>query len=259
MPATLPSSRRLVDCEPVAPTGAAWPGRLPSAAVLLAAVLICAGGGGCTALGAMAYKFSPPPTVPAQYAPAPEPMVVFVQRSRNPSDVQLDAERIARYVTDDLRSHGVGRPMIDSSLLVAARPQRSGTSVWAAAQRSTTGPAAAPGSVTVADLGREVGAAQVLYVDLTDFNVERAMASEMIKGQVDASVRVIDAHTGEVRWPTDTTQGFTISVPTPYLQPGDKLDETALREQMDQALAGQVARLFYTWNSEQVDSGSPIK
>ena len=147
--------------------------------------------------------------------------------------------------------------MLDSSLLIAALPRRAGTSVWAAAQRPATAPTTAP--VTVADLGRSVGAAQVIYVDLTDFNVERTMASEMIKGEVDASVWVIDAHTGQVRWPTDTTQGFTISVPTPYLQPGEKLDENALRGQMDEAIAGQIARLFYSWNSEQVDSGSPIK
>jgi hypothetical protein len=81
----------------------------------------------------------------------------------------------------------------------------------------------------------------------------------MIKGQVDASVWVIDAHTGEVRWPTDTSQGFMVSVPTPYLQPGEKLDEHALRDQMDQAVAAQIARLFYSWNSEQVDAGSPMK
>ena len=148
--------------------------------------------------------------------------------------------------------------MMDSSLVIAALPHRTGTSVWAAAQRPANAPTTAP-VVTVADLGRSVGAAQVIYVDLTDFNVERTLASEMIKGEVDASVWVIDAHSGHVRWPTDTTQGFTISVPTPYLQPGEKLDENALREQMAQAIAGQIARLFYSWNSEQVDTGSPIK
>jgi hypothetical protein len=230
-----------------------------SAAAVLGSLFLLAGSGGCTAVGAMAYKFSPPPTVPAHYTPAREPTVVFVQRSRNPSDAQLDAERIARYVTDDLRAHGVGGPMLDSSLLIAALPRRAGTSVWAAAQRPATATAPTTAPVTVADLGRTVGAAQVIYVDLTDFNVERTMASEMIKGEVDASVWVIDAHTGRVRWPTDTTQGFTISVPTPYLQPGEKLDENALRGQMDEAIAGQIARLFYSWNSEQVDSGSPIK
>lgn len=231
-----------------------------SATAVLGSLFLLAGAGGCTAVGAMAYKFSPPPTVPAHYTPAREPTVVFVQRSRNPSDAQLDAERIARYVTDDLRAHGVGGPMMDSSLLIAAVPRRTGTSVWAAAQRPATAPTpTTTAPVTVADLGRSVGAAQVIYVDLTDFNVERTMASEMIKGEVDASVWVIDAHTGHVRWPTDTTQGFTISVPTPYLQPGEKLDENALREQMAQAIAGQIARLFYSWNSEQVDTGSPIK
>ena len=265
MPALPAFLQRLARDEPVEPPRTVRPGRWPAAAVVLVGsllVLACGGAGGCTAVGAMAYKFSPPPTIPAQYTPAREPMVVFVQRSRNPSDVQLDADRIARFVTDDLRSHGVGGPMIDSNLLVAARPQRTGTSVWAAAQRTTTTGPAGPGNggpVTVADLGRAVGAAQVLYVDLTDFNVERAMASEMIKGEVDASVWVIDAHTGQVRWPTDTSQGFAISVPTPYMHPGEKLDETVLREQMAQAIAGRIARLFYSWNSEQMDSGSPMK
>ena len=72
-------------------------------------------------------------------------------------------------------------------------------------------------------------------------------------------VRVVDAQTGQTRWPTDTTQGHMVTVGTPYAKPGMKADEATVREQLCQDLATHVARLFYDWQSEGADTGTPVK
>ena len=72
-------------------------------------------------------------------------------------------------------------------------------------------------------------------------------------------MRVVDAATGQTRWPTDTTQGYPVSVTMSFAQSGVKTDEPTLREHLARDLADRVARLFHPWQSEQVDSGSPLQ
>ena len=223
--------------------------RLPAAALLGALALMpCLSG--CAMIGAMAYKMSPDVTVPARYVPKKEPMVVIARTSQNAGGAALEAERLGRYVTEDLKDHKIG-PMLDPSALTQFQSRRAGGSVWAAAV--TTAPAARP--MTLAELGRAVGAKQILYVDLTAFSVESALGTDMVKGQAEARVRVIDADTGQTRWPTDTTQGYVIPLSTPFAATG----EAAVRERMTKDLATRIARLFYSWQSDQVDKGSPIE
>ena len=226
-------------------------GRTGVLALLLALV---PGVAGCSLFAAMAYKMSPEVTVPARYAPKKEPMVVIVQRSRNQGDAVHEAERIGRYVTEDLKAHKIG-PMLDPAELTDLQPRRTGGSVWAAARPAA--PAARP--MTLTEMGRAVGARQILYVDLTTFAIEPALGSEMVNGQAEARVRVIDAETGKTRWPTDTTQGHLISLSTPFAATAGGGGETAVREHMTQALAARIARLFYSWDSDQVDKGSPVE
>jgi len=149
--------------------------RLPAAALLGALALMpCLSG--CAMIGAMAYKMSPDVTVPARYVPKKEPMVVIARTSQNAGGAALEAERLGRYVTEDLKDHKIG-PMLDPSALTQFQSRRAGGSVWAAAV--TTAPAARP--MTLAELGRAVGAKQILYVDLTAFSVESALGTDMVK------------------------------------------------------------------------------
>lgn len=238
------------------------PPRRPRFARLALAVLLPAlagTAGGCAILGAIAYKTSGAPTIKAQYAPPKEPMVVFVQREQNPADASRASDRIARLVTDDLKAHNVG-PMTDPGAVTDLQGRRTGSSVWASRlDAAATRPTTQPQPRTVAEVGRAVGASQVLYVDLVTFSVEPAMATEMVNGRIEARVRVVDAETGQTRWPTDTTQGYTVTAGTPYAKPGMPVDDATIREQMCLDLAAKVGRLFYDWKSEGADTGTPTE
>lgn len=195
---------------------------------------------GCSLIGAVAYKMSGPTDIPAAYVPAKRPTLVLVEKSDNPGEVPLESEQIAQHISAALRDHDVA-PLVDGSPLASLRsrdPQRY--------RRLST-----------AEAGRLTGAAQVLYVDLTEFTINDAMATELVGGRVSARVRVIDAATGKTLWPLDTTQGVPISVDAPYGQSGANQTASPLREKMCQALADKIARLFYKYRSDQVDAGSP--
>jgi hypothetical protein len=204
-----------------------------------AAALLCAGlMVGCGALGALAYKFTPAPTIQAQYIPQPRPMLVLVEKSDNPTEARLDSERIGRYIGTQLTQHKVA-PIVDAGALPDLRsrnPKRYA-------------------SLSPADAGRAVDAAQVLFVNLVEFTIEPALASDMAKGRVEARVKVIDVASGQTLWPMDNTQGYALWVENPYVQ---GVNEVTLRAQLCHTISDRIAKLFYKWQSDQTDEGTPL-
>src|SRR5439155_24630450 len=124
--------------------------------------------------------------------------------------------------------------------------RRTGGSVWASATPvpgtgGVSSPAVgAPIATTVAELGRSVGAKQVIYIDLASFQVEPAMASELTSGSAQAHVFVIDAVTGHPLWPGDFEQGHSVMVKSPYARAGQKATESTVRDHMCHDMAIQI-------------------
>ena len=246
-----------------------------------ACLLLClAASGGCSVIGAAAYKLSPPVMVPAQYTPAKEPMLVVVERAANPGDPGTDAARIVQYVQERLDEKKVA-PLVDArsvDFTDSPKPLRQvGDPPASERAAQSASPAAKAGGVASASAGapfdpfksgtprypgpaaqgRAAGAKQVLYVELTEFNIDPATGSDRVKGAAEARVRIVDAVTGEVRWPTDTSQGHTVAVTTSWVGLDSRSGDFPIRDQMSKDMAGRVARLFFKWRSEQVDEGSP--
>jgi hypothetical protein len=202
----------------------------------LVALLACAAGG-CNVVGALAYKVSGPPAIPAKYVPAKnEPMLVLVENSRNPSSQRIDADRLAGAIKEELEKHKVA-PVIDPDKLTEFRRAQGATYATQA----------------ITAVGRQVGAAQVLYIDLIDLSVEPAMGSELLQGRAEARVRVVDVQTGQTKWPQDASQGQPVGAATSYISGTAGGGEPAVRDQLIQALADKIAKLFYTWKSDTAD------
>ncbi|CAN5567906.1 hypothetical protein BH10PLA1_BH10PLA1_09770 [soil metagenome] len=197
--------------------------------LLIAALLLA----GCNVIGAIAYKVTPLPKTPAKYKPDQDLAVVVVENSRNPGASEIDAQQIAMLVADELRKNKVV-PLVDDSAVENLRDQDP------KAFKKMSLPA----------IGRGVGAKQVIYVDLSRVQIEAAVADQMIKGSVDATVRVIDVHSGNLRFPVEAAQGWPVSMETPFLTVDEKTDETSLRRRLHDGLAISIGRLFYDWTNE---------
>jgi hypothetical protein len=205
--------------------------------VLHSAFCICFTG--CNVIGAIAAKVGPPPTIPAQYALAKKPTVVIVENFRNPASLRLEADAVALHVYEELKAHDVV-PLVGDDAIDDLR-QRKG---------------AAYRTMPLDAIAREVGAAQVIYVDLERFELVQDVGSEAPGGTAEAHVRVVDAETGDALWPLDSAAGqpLTVSIDPRRITP--EAPDAAVRRLLHQALADRVAKLFYNWQGDSLDEAS---
>jgi hypothetical protein len=202
---------------------------------LMAAAFACLDG--CVVAGVIADKLSPEPAAPAAYVPPKDNMLVIVENFQNPASVALVSERLDRQVTDELVRHRVA-PIVNPDRLVELRLEKS--KIYDKMQ--------------IADIGRAVGARQILYADLVDFAVEPALNAPMARGHAEARVRVIDAATGQTLWPPDSSAGFPVKAQTPFVTLKEGVTEQTLQQQVALQLSDGIARLFYKSSSGYSDS-----
>jgi hypothetical protein len=199
--------------------------------ILYSAFCICCSG--CNAVGAVLAKTTPPPMVKAQYAPPKEPLLVLVENPHNRAALQLEADAVTRQLVDQMRVHQVA-PVIDPS--------------DAEALRNAKGPAYR--RMPIDQIGREVGATQVIYVNLERFEIERAVGSELPSGEAQARVRVVSTDNGDVVWPLDSAGGHPLTVKVQPQHTATQVPEQAVRQQLYAAIAERVAKLFYDWSDD---------
>jgi hypothetical protein len=182
---------------------------------------------GCNLMGFAADKAGEYATQDAQYVPKDEPTVVIAENWKNPSGTELDSEEMARDVYDELRSNDF-KSLIDPVSVIDLRSQRPDFH-----------------SLSVSQIGKLVGAKQVIYINVTSVQLMSAEGSDSVHGQVTGRVKVIDVETAEARWPTDSMEGYPISISSPMATAHNDRDETTLRADLIQAAAIRVSKLFY--------------
>jgi hypothetical protein len=177
-----------------------------------------------------------PDTVPAQYVPPKEPMLVLAESYGQANDLQPYADQLAVMVRNDLKAHGVA-PLVDDTKLLALRSDR----------------AREFDKMKIPDVGRAVGAKQVVYIDLRECTFESNPGSDMFQGSIEAKVRVVDVSTGQTRWP-DVGGGHPFHAKTDYVRRDARDTPVAVRNLMLEDLAGAIARAFY---DTKPDSSKP--
>jgi hypothetical protein len=203
--------------------------------ILHSAFCICLAG--CNVIGAVAAKVGPEPTVAAQFVPAQEPVVVLVENYHNPASLRLESDAVARLLSEELELNKVA-PVVDPAKAVTLR-QAKGSSYR---------------QMPIDAIGKAVGATQIVYVDLERFDVDHALASELLTGEAEARVRVVD-DTGELLWPLDSAGGYPVAVKIePQRASSGGAGHQQVRQQLHAALADRVAKLFYKWKTEGSDS-----
>jgi hypothetical protein len=197
---------------------------LAAVSLLLLAMLYLSG---CNLLGFAASGIAGDPKSEAKYVPAKKPLVVIAENFASPAQASLDSEPLARYIGDELAAHQVG-PIVE--------PDR--------VHELQQGDRGAFHAMTIAAVGRAVGADQILYVNIVDVSVGLATESDLIRGHGEVRVRMVDANSGATLWPADVAEGFPVVVDTKIVRSSER-SEAIVRSDVHRALASRVARLFY--------------
>jgi len=182
---------------------------------------------GCSWLGYASDALGGGTTRDAVFKLRPQPTVVVVENWRNPGGAELDAERLAHDVYLNLRDHHVA-DQIDPSAVIDLRQRRSDFR-----------------TLSVAQIGKLAGARQVVYVNLTDTSMTGAMGDNSVTARATARVKVIDAESGEMIFPSDSMEGYPVSISTPMTVARDSGEESDLREKLIEAAANRIGALFY--------------
>jgi hypothetical protein len=99
--------------------------------------------------------------------------------------------------------------------------------------------------MSAVQIGRIIGASQVLRVEILRNDIGAGPGGDMLKGQIAASVSVLDVVSGEQLWPTDGSAGSTLSFSTPTLRMSDHNTPDGLRSTLCAGLAHKIGQLFY--------------
>ena len=198
------------------------------AIIMLACATLC---GGC-AVGGVWQSIFGPNKVKAKYVLPKVATLVLVENYRNPAISQIDADLVASELCDQLKQHDLV-PLVDPDKLTGVRDVD----------------AAKYHAMSQVQLGRAVGAKQLVYVELLESSVEADSTESAARGRVSAEVRVVDVDTGLTLWPLDSAQGYPLSADVPYNR-ADPDRVTAMHAQMLAQLSDALAKLFYDWQPD---------
>ena len=184
---------------------------------------------GCAVFSWLVAQFAPPQKVDAVYKP-PEgkKVLVFVDDIR----YRLDYEPIKRDLTEQLN-----RSLVEHKIASKTIPYRRVVDLMAAT----------PGfyELRVSDIGRRLGAELVLYVESEKFTVKESEASPLWKGELQASVLIMDVGRGEPIWPKDRGRYPVGPVRLRAVQDPSPTYAAQVARKLADRMADRITKLFY--------------
>jgi len=189
---------------------------------------------GCVLVGAVAAKTIPPPPVPAEFIPAPVPLLVIAENKSADTMTMLDGDRINRLVTNEFEEYLIA-PTINPDELVAMRDRMLSKF----------------DEQSIQSIGRQLGAKQVLYVDVSGVGVGTASGSDIVRGQASAQVKLIDVESGRVIYPEDSIGGRQVSFQSQPARIKSGMSPASVRGEALEGLAHNIVKLFRNWQAEE--------
>jgi hypothetical protein len=199
------------------------------AAVFLAASLCLAYG--CETAGVLAERASGGPLVKAKYVPVPtDSMLVLVESYGLALDSGIEAEHMTLTLSKSLTDNKIA-PLVNGQKLERLKDidphQYHGMSI--------------------ADIGRRLGARQVLYVNITRSEIMKPPGSGQMRGHMEAIVKIVDSVSAENRWPTDSSSE-QVQITTNWIPDDANKTDTDVRAQMADQMAEDVSKLFHDYH-----------
>jgi hypothetical protein len=202
-----------------------------AAALLAASVCFTAG---CQMIGVAADRASGGPTVKAKYVPEKnDPMLVFVESYGLVLDSGIESEHMTLSLQQALEDNKIA-PLVNQQALEKledAHPQDYH-------------------KMTIADIGRKLGAKQVLYVNITRAEIAKPGGSGQMRGHMEALVKIVDSASADTRWPTDSPSEF-VQITTGWIPDNANKTDSDVRAQMADQMADDIAKLFHEYHPEQ--------
>jgi hypothetical protein len=106
------------------------------------------------------------------------------------------------------------------------------------------------GPMTIADIGRRVGARQVLYVNIWRSEIVKPAGSGQMRGHMDAVVKIVDSASGDTRWPMDAPSE-AVAITTDWTPESADKTESDLRAQMAEQMAADIGKLFQNYHPDE--------
>ena len=195
------------------------------------ALLLCFAGG-CN-VGGFAADALTPRIRNAQYVPPKtQTMLVLVENRTNPGMVVAEAEQLANVIITDLKDHEVCG-ITDPQKLQDLR-DRLGTKV---------------DKMSISDLGKALGANQVLYVNLVHLQLANTEGLPQ-SGEMELRVHVVDVKTNDTVWPLGSAD-FPLTFKTPLTVDVDSRKLEIIRNGLLCDAGTTVGRLFHDTNLDK--------
>jgi hypothetical protein len=198
------------------------------------AAAICLGVGvaGCAVPSAIMYKFMGPPAIPPKYAFPPKPVLLLVENAHSGSVAIPEADELSKVVYDELQAHNAAM-LIDPAKVTELR-DRDG---------------AAFSKMTISDIGRQLGAGQVLYLHVDQLDIDVPQGSDVVKVRIAIEAKAIDVETAQTVWPTSgETEPYRYESKPERVETG--MTRAALSHQVLRESGEEIARWFYAFKPE---------
>ncbi len=206
--------------------------------LIAAAIFVMCSMSGCNIVGPAMIVAAGPPKVEARYTLADVPTVVFVDDRSNLVSPTSLRRTIADRASQELLSNNLVSMSINpqDGLLIAARTDRAGA------------------LMNIVEIGRAVGAHQVVYVQMAQFSDTPDGYTPIPTAS--AYVKVIDVTNDQRMFPgPDMADGFPVTASTKPVDPS-MFASRATRLQIYEALAAklgdEVAKLFYKHEYKEI-------
>jgi len=195
-------------------------------------LMLALAAGGCSAPGALAYKFFGPPSIPARYKVPHAPLLVLVENAHSGSIAMPETDALAQVIYEDLLANKVA-PLIDPDKVHDLRDHNP----------------VAFSKMSIAEVGRQMGAAQVLYVQVDQLEIEAPPSSGVVRLKIALKVQMIETETARPTWP-DSGDKEPFAVETPWQRIETGTSRTSLYHEILRESGQELAQWFYEFHPE---------
>ena len=195
---------------------------------------------GCVVISYIAAQVTPPKKVPARFElPEDSRVLVLVEDYEHQGSYEDVSRELSNQLSRELRHRGLARETIPHERLMALRFE-----------------APRYHALKIPEIGHELNADLVLYVQIEDFQLKDNIDDTMWHGVFETSVRVVDvsAPDNPRLWPRDRPGGYPVG---PVDRPPALESSPMYAERLTRALAAEmadrIAKLFYAHRLSEME------